>query len=452
MRFQETEVVELKAMVQDDIKKEIIAFTNCNGGTVYIGVADNGDILGVENADECALQISNMVRDAIKPDVTMFIHYETLNCDGREVVAVNVQRGTNRPYYLAKKGTDVIVLEGGDHIGNGGSSRNGGGVRQSGRDPRELPLVMYGIKNLWPSLSEELEVDCEYHQDGNLRLGKNDKHKQILEGLTERAVKVGLDVRMIDGDEVRRINPYLSDEVTCASWCPTDGHANPLTTTLGFYKTARKLGVRFITGEKVIELKKIKGRLRQVITPNNIYEADTVVVAAGYESKEILGKGGIDVPKSRVLIEALVTESEPHKFDQILGTAEADFYGHQTKHGSFVFGGSSGYEAVNKDNGTPICSSITAPCICRGIMKYFPDLADAKIVRTWAGWADQMKDGVPVLGNVSEVPGLVLATGFCGHGFGIAPAIGHELADLIVDGKTSIDINALRYDRFKAKI
>ena len=93
---------------------------------------------------------------------------------------------------------------------------------------------------------------------------------------------MGLDVRMIDGDEVRRINPYLSDEVTCASWCPTDGHANPLTTTLGFYKTARKLGVRFITGEKVIELKKIKGRLRQVITPNNIYEADTVVVAAGY--------------------------------------------------------------------------------------------------------------------------------------------------------------------------
>lgn len=81
----------------------------------------------------------------------------------------------------------------------------------------------------------------------------------------------------------------------------------------------------------------------------------------------------------------------------------------------------------------------------------FPDLADAKIVRTWAGWADQMKDGVPVLEMYQRL-GLVLATGFCGHGFGIAPAIGHELADLIVDGKTSIDINALRYDRFKAKI
>ena len=103
MRFRETETVELKSIVMDDIKKEIIAFANCDGGTVYVGVADDGKVLGVENADECALQISNMVRDAVKPDVTMFIHYETLECDGKAVVAVNIQRGTNRPYYLAKK-------------------------------------------------------------------------------------------------------------------------------------------------------------------------------------------------------------------------------------------------------------------------------------------------------------------------------------------------------------
>ena len=104
MRFRETEIVELTSIVMDDIKKEIIAFANCDGGTVYVGVADDGKVLGVENADECALQISNMVRDAVKPDVTMFIHYETLECDGKAVVAVNIQRGTNRPYYLAKKG------------------------------------------------------------------------------------------------------------------------------------------------------------------------------------------------------------------------------------------------------------------------------------------------------------------------------------------------------------
>lgn len=360
--------------------------------------------------------------------------------------------GCSIAYYLAKKGSSVIVLEGSDHIGNGGSSRNGGGVRQSGRDPRELPLMMYGIKHLWPVLSEELEVDCEYHQDGNLRLGKTEKHLEILKDLTERAVKVGLDVKVIDRDQVREINPYLSEEVIGASWCPTDGHANPLTTTLGYYKTARKLGVRFITGEKVTELRKIKGSLRQVSTEHNVYEGDYIVLAAGFESRELAATVGIDVPMQEVMLEALVTEAEPKMFDQMLGTAEADFYGHQTKHGSFVFGGSSGLEGYTKDNGTPICSSITAPCICRGIMKYFPDLADAKIVRTWAGWMDRTADGVPVLGEVEEVPGLIMACGFCGHGFGIAPAVGHELADLIVDGKTNIDLTPLRYNRFNAKI
>lgn len=90
--------------------------------------------------------------------------------------------GCAAAYYIRKKGYSVIVLEGSPHIGNGGSSRNGGGVRQSGRDPRELPLAMYAIKHLWPALSDELEVDCEYHQDGNLRLGKTKNIWRFLKG------------------------------------------------------------------------------------------------------------------------------------------------------------------------------------------------------------------------------------------------------------------------------
>ena len=363
--------------------------------------------------------------------------------------------GCATAYYLSKRGKSVIVLEASENIGNGGSSRNGGGVRQSGRDPRELPLAMYGIKELWPGLSEELGVDCEYHKDGNLRLGKNDKHKAILQGLTDRAVACGLDVRMIEADEIKKINPYLSDEVTCASWCPTDGHANPMVTTLAFYSKARQQGVRFITGAPVTKLRKVKGKLREVYTEDAVYEGDYVVVAAGYESRAILGTIGVDVPMHKELMECLVTEAEPHMFDQMLGTAEADFYGHQSDHGSFVFGGMSGIELNNKDTGpknSPSNAAITAPCICRGIMKYFPALENAKIVRTWAGYLDICQDGVPVLGFVDEVPGLVVACAFSGHGFGIAPAVGEQLARLIIDGKTTVDISGLRYGRFKAKI
>ncbi len=104
MNFQESETVELKAIVVEDIKKEIIAFANCKGGKLYIGVRDDGTVLGLDDPDGASLQISNMVRDAIKPDLTMFLHYETLTVDGKKIVAVDIQQGTERPYYIAKKG------------------------------------------------------------------------------------------------------------------------------------------------------------------------------------------------------------------------------------------------------------------------------------------------------------------------------------------------------------
>lgn len=361
--------------------------------------------------------------------------------------------GCSIAYNLAKMGKQVLVLESASDMGIGGSSRNGGGVRQSGRDPRELPLVMHGIKNIWPNLSSELGVDCEYHQDGNLRLGKTETHRKILEGLTARAVAVGLDVRMIDGEEVRKINPHLSDDIICASWCETDGHANPLTTTLGYYVSARKLGVRFITGEKVVALKKVKGVLSEVVTANgNVYKGSQIVLSAGYESRYIAQTVGLDLPMNKLKLETLVTEAEPYLFDQMLGTAEADFYGHQTKHGSFVFGGTSGLEPTMLDFGEAVPNhSLGASYTCRAILSYFPRLKDTKVVRVWAGYIDDCQDHVPILGKVEEVPGLILACGFSGHGFGIAPAIGDQIAKLVATGETEIDISAFRYDRFKTK-
>ena len=360
--------------------------------------------------------------------------------------------GCAAAYYMAKKGMSVLVLDQDESVGNGGSSRNGGGVRQSGRGPRELPLAIYGVANVWPTLSDELGVDVEYHKEGNLRWGKTETHKQILTGLTEKAVACGLNVRMIDAEEVRNINPYLSEEVTCASWCPTDGHANPLTTTLGFYKNARALGVVFHMGEKVVKLEKVHGKLRRVCTKTTVYEADQVIVAAGNASRFLTQTVGIVVPMREELIEALVTEAEPKMFPQMLGTADADFYGHQTNHGSFVFGGATGMESTVLDNGTNRTSSLTAPCICRGIMKYLPKLADAKIVRTWAGYEDLSIDGIPVISKVEEVPGLLLACGFTGHGFGISPVVGQLLAQLAAGETPMLSLQEFRYDRFHAAI
>ena len=104
MKFKESETVELKLIVTDVIKKEIVAFANSEGGTIYIGVSDDGEVVGIEDSDKSGLQVFNMVHDNIKPDLSMFVSYRTLNFDGKEVLSIDVERGTNRPYYLANKG------------------------------------------------------------------------------------------------------------------------------------------------------------------------------------------------------------------------------------------------------------------------------------------------------------------------------------------------------------
>ena len=360
--------------------------------------------------------------------------------------------GCAAAYYLAKRGiTNVIVLEASKSIGHGGFSRNGGGVRQSGRDVRELPYAMYGIKHLWPTLSEELGVDVEYTQKGNLRLGKTEAHLQKLQTLASNAQSVGLDVRMVDAKEVQEICPYLSKDIIGASWCPTDGHANPLTTTLGFYKRALEMGVRFYTDAKVKELRKVQGKVRKVVlTDDTVFEGESIILAAGYESRYLARTIGVDVPMTRLIDECLVTEKQPHMFDIMLGTAGADFYGHQTAHGSFVFGSDCGYEEVTdiEDSSQMITNSMTLSASCRAIMSYVPALKDAKIVRSWSGWLDNAFDGVPFISRVDEAPGLILACGFTGHGFGTAPAVGLMLSQLVTGEDTVVDISPLRYDRF----
>ena len=361
--------------------------------------------------------------------------------------------GCATAYYLAQKGVkDVIVLEADDSIGHGGSSRNGGGVRQSGRDVRELPYAIYAVQNMWPHLSEELGVDVEYYQRGNLRLGKTDAHIKKLEKLASNARVLGLDMNVVDGKTVKEICPYLSDEIIGASWCPTDGHANPMMTTLAYYKRSTEMGVRYFTGAKVKELRKVRGKARKVVLESGeIFEAETIIVAAGYESRYITRTVGIDVPMTRYFEEALVTEMQPHMFDIMLGTADADFYGHQAQHGSFVFGSESGLEEATDMSPSDLkTNSLTVSAGCRAIMGYIPLLANAKIVRTWGGWLDDCYDGVPVISKVDEVPGLIIACGFTGHGFGTAPSVGLMLSQMVVGEETVVDISALRYDRFKS--
>lgn len=102
--FGESEIVELKSRVVDDIKKEIVAFANSSGGTLYVGVSDNGDITGVVDPAADLTNINNMIRDGIKPDITLFIQSKIEIIGDKNIIVIEVQSGTERPYYLTGKG------------------------------------------------------------------------------------------------------------------------------------------------------------------------------------------------------------------------------------------------------------------------------------------------------------------------------------------------------------
>jgi sarcosine oxidase subunit beta len=337
-------------------------------------------------------------------------------------------------YNLAKEGLKPVVIEKSD-IGGEASGSNGGGVRQSARNLKEMPLAMESIQ-IYGQLHEELGMDVEYVRAGNLRLCTSDEELEAMRKSVESQKTVGLELEMLDRQQVLEINPHVGAKVIGASYCPTDGHANPFLVTYGFFLKAKSLGARFHTHEQAREIRLQKGRVTAVITDKNTFETDLVVDAAGIAGRKVA-----------LFSEAMITEPYPPLFKQMIGHAKGLFYGRQTVHGPFFWGGFVGTEQYIHREGKPLFHFI-GPAISQLVIDFFPVLKKLHVIRMWSGLIAQMSDGIPVLGLAQEVPGFVMATGFSGHGFGLAPVIGRLISELIMDCNTSIPISDFCYGRF----
>ena len=359
--------------------------------------------------------------------------------------------GSATAYELAKRGLKVIVLEKYGNVGDGASSRNGAGVRLGGRVAPVSWRAAKAIRDIWPTLDQELDADLEYQKAGSLTMAHSEAQVKACERKLEKDRAAGVESRLIDGAEARELCPYLSDYVEKAVWSPEDGCANPMKVTLAYYRAARKLGVRYITGENVISLEKHQGRIRRVVTEEGtVYEGNKVVLAAGFNSRRIVKTVGIWIPFLKRVDECLITEIQPPMFKTRISCADGNFYGSQTRHGSFIFGGNTNlerYEECYDDK--PMNTNKQVSDKCRIIGQFVPALKGVKVVRYWAGWLDSMVDRLPVIQELEEIPGLVLACGFSGHGFAIGPAVGQVVSQIVMGEPTCVDVSALRYDRFK---
>jgi sarcosine oxidase subunit beta len=362
--------------------------------------------------------------------------------------------GTAAAYELARAGAKVTLLEQGS-LASMASGWTLAGVRQSGRHPAELPLATAAVAR-WEQLGDELGADVEYRREGNLRLARSLEEALVIQAIVAEQCDLGLDLTYLpDNAAVREIAPAIAESVLAASYCPTDGHANPIATVQAFAKAATRQGATLRTETVVTAIDAGGGRVRGVHTPNGDIAADVVVVAAGVYSARLCAPMGLDLPIQVSRVGVVQTVPLPPLIRQVLGTAGADFAGRQEVGGRFrLTGGGLPWPhqlddlAHGDDLVLPPAGNVIA-ALTRGI-EVLPALVDACVARVWGGLLDMTPDALPILERPPDLEGLVVAAGFSGHGFCLGPVTGQIVRDLVLEGTTAFPIQPFRRDRFAA--
>jgi sarcosine oxidase subunit beta len=352
--------------------------------------------------------------------------------------------GSSIAYRLAEKGHSVIVLEKG-RVGEEASGRNAGGVRQTGRDPEELPLAMEAIK-LWADMKDELDCDVGYRRGGNLYYAHKEEKLEAMRKIVQRENKLGMDTEMLSPEETRRLTPILSEKVDLygAKHCPSDGTANPLLVVKAICRTARRKGVHIHQHTPVRQLRVENGRITAAVTDDKVFEGGVFVNAAGAWSKGLCNQIGLDFPLTFINDHTIVTEPLPLMISQFI---ESDrFYFRQALEGNFHIGGEVAWREVTAFEKDVDFSTFVE--LGRRVSVYLPSLRNVRVIRAWGGIIHSTPDKMPILDRVAGFENLFIAAGFSGHGFALGPIVGKLMAELMVDGKSSLDLSAFHWGRF----
>ena len=359
--------------------------------------------------------------------------------------------GTAAAYELARSGIKVTLVEKGS-LASMASGWTLAGVRQSGRDPAELPLAKAAVAR-WEGLGDELGANIDYRQAGNLRLARNAEEVAHIETMVAEQRELGLDLQFLpDTQAVQAVAPALSEEVLAASFCPSDGHANPTATVQAFAAAAERHGATILTESAVTQIDLQSGRVTGVQTTAGAIAADAVAIAAGVYSDRLCAALGLELPLSIRQVSVMQTVPQPPLIQQVLGTAAADLALRQEVGGQLrMTPGGEDWTwptgELNLDQIQPPVPAIAG--LIERASRVLPALKEARIARVWGGLLDMTPDALPVIERTPEIEGLVIAAGFSGHGFCLGPITGQIIRDLVIHGETSLPIGPFQRSRFK---
>ncbi len=357
--------------------------------------------------------------------------------------------GVSTAYELAKAGMKNICVIERRYLASGSTGRCGGGFRQQWSTEANTRLAIRSVRRL-EHIEEELGYKTEFFQGGYLILSHSAEETAQFEKNVAMQRRLGLDVKIVDRADAKKINPYLDvDRIECATWCPTDGHISPFLLTQAYANAARRLGAEIHLWTNVTGLMK-KSNVFFVMTDKGItYESPILFNCAGSFSRTIGQMLNVEIPVDPYRHEILVTEPVEKLWNPMIIDFGIGLYARQEHSGGVVMGMGDPNEPV----GTFVGSSMHFMFeMSRRFTLLFPKLAGLRIVRQWAGLYEMTADAQPVLGPVDEVENFYQANGFSGHGLMLAPAVSELLAEQVTKGKTSLPIDDLHVRRFRGKL
>jgi sarcosine oxidase subunit beta len=360
--------------------------------------------------------------------------------------------GTSIAYHLAKQGCrDVAILEK-NYIGSGSTEKCAGGVRQQFATEVNIRLSMESVR-FFAHFEEETGHTADFRQHGYLMLATSEGELEIFRQNVERQRKLGLEVQLISPQEAAELAPGLNvEDILGATFCPTDGYADPYSVVSGLAAAARRLGVKIHEDTEVTGIELTDDKVKRVLTTRGEFETPVVVNAAGAYAGIIGRMVGLDIPIHPSRRHLFITE--PLVFHQPDLPMVVDF------HHGFWFrreGSCLVFGMRNPDEPEGFSTSVDwdffADTLAPVASQRLPLLRETGIMKGQAGLHADTPDYMAILGEAPAIAGLYLACGFSGHGFMHSPAVGRVMADLILKGRTFLpNVHSLSLDRFQHRV
>ncbi len=402
--------------------------------------------------------------------------------------------GVSTAFWLASRNVSVALFEKGKIAGEQ-SSRNWGWCRLTGRDLRELPLMLRAHE-LWRGMNELVEGDTGYRNCGIVYASNTPEARERHLRWIAKAGSLGIESRMIEPDEVAAMTPGLTRPIAGALFTPADGRAEPQRATSLIAEAAIRKGAKIFQDCAVRAIDVAAGRVSGVATERGRVGAGAVIVAGGAWSRLLLQGVGVRLPQLKVLSSVYRTKPIDAGIEPCMSFS--DFALRKRLDGGYTVASSaenvaeivpdtlrffreflpaylverkgmtlrlgrafidealrwrpgepdrpSIYEAVRILDPKP--DTATLARVKQAIGAAIPSFRDVPVAQSWAGMIDTTPDAIPVISSVESMPGLIVGAGFSGHGFGIGPAAGEMLADLAMGRKPASDPYPFRFSRF----